>query len=456
MKNIIFTFIVCLFFTSIQAQYVFYDGNDECSNPVNYGGFGARCSFIYGSTTIGTTFNNNTDIFSCDSSPLKSSVFFTFTTWVSEVEFNLHTGKNINVTVLKNYGENICNPGSSELTNNCFIGLNTTCNVEDFEGPEALFTNLMPMTNYLMAVWTDETQQTDFSFCLTRAPAYECDDGVCYNLAENAYSCPEDCPPIPSIPTIDECLNAKNIIANCDCDIEATTIRATHNSETDLFSCDDSSLKSTVFFSFSTRSNNIEFNLLEGENINVTLLGYVENECNPDSLELTENCFTNLNTRVDDLDAVEALFTNLQRDSIFFKEYILAIWTDETQQTDFKFCLREAPIIECGDSICYDLVENPDNCPQDCIKTGVEYQSTSFKIYPNPVIDELYINTNLNGLRKANVRIHSIGGKVMYHENLVRQSENYSLNISHLPEGMYCLQIYSNQINHLQKFLKID
>jgi len=183
---------------------------------------------------------------------------------------------------------------------------------------------------------------------------------------------------------------------------------------------------------------------------------YVENECNPDSLGLIENCLTNLNAKEDDTNAPEALFTNLKSYPDYLQDYVLAIWTEETQQTDFKFRIREAPAIECGDSICYDLVENPDNCPQDCIKTAVEDQSTSFQIYPNPVIDELFINTNLNAIRNANVRILSIDSKVWYQEILVKLSESYSLNVNHLPQGMYCLQIYSDQINYSQKILKIN
>lgn len=449
-KIIMVVFLTFLCITSMQAQFDIFDENDECSNPAVFGGFGPLCTLPMSSTTIGATFNRSTDLFSCDSSSLKSSVFFTFNAGVSEVEFNLLRGENINVTVLKNYGENICNPDSTELTNNCFLGLSASCNEWslDVSKPEVLFTNLIPQTSYLLAFWTDETEQTDFEFCLTRAPANECGDNICYELAENAITCPEDCPPVP---TTNECLNATYISRNCNCQMEASTIRATHNINTDMFSCDDSPLKSTVFFRFFSTSPNFEFNLLEGDNINITLLKQAENECNPDSLELTGNCFTNLNTIISDENVPEAYLSDLE----YLKEYILAIWTEETEQTDFKFCIREAPAIECGDSICYDLVENPDNCPQDCIGTSIENQSNSFQIFPNPVIDELYINTNLNAIKNANLRIQSIDGKVWYYKNLVKLSESYTIELSNLPQGMYCLQIYADQINHLQKFLKL-
>jgi len=449
--------LTCLCFTTLIQAQDFIPTNDECINADVYGGFGPMCTITFEGTTRNATFNSDIDLFSCDSSTLKSSVYYTFNAGVPEVEFNLLQGANINITVF-NIVENICSTESMELTNNCFTDIDAYCNADN-SAPDVLFTDLIPQTRYLLAIWTDEKGQTDFEFCLTRAPAYECGDSICYNLVENADNCPEDCSdvvPIAAPPLADECLNPLGIWPGkliCGCTAWSTTVGATFNDKTDLFSCDDSPMKSTVFYSFNSRSSSLEFDLLEGENINVTLL---DNGCNPDSLELTENCFTNLNTRKE-IGEPEALFTNLKTfPDYLFQKYILAVWTDETKQTDFKFCLREAPNIECGDSICYDLLENPNNCPQDCTRTSVEDQSNSFQIYPNPVIDELYINNNLNAMKNANVRIHSIDGKVMHQESLINPSGNYQLNVSYLPVGMYWLQIYSARVNRFQKFLKMD
>jgi len=166
---------------------------------------------------------------------------------LSGVEFNLLSGANINVTVWE--GNVNCNPQNSELTNNCIKGLSATCKNDLNRATRVLFTNLTPGNTYTMAIWTDEDKQNDFSFCLTRAPQYECGDGVCYSLVENVENCAEDC---TLLPTGDECLNLQDIdffIANdfsCNCFKENTTIGATFNSNTDIFSCDDDTLIATL------------------------------------------------------------------------------------------------------------------------------------------------------------------------------------------------------------------
>jgi len=292
MKNIFLLNFLLLSLSIVNAQ-LYFDDNDECSNSAVYGGFGSACTIYAESTTVGATFNANTDLFSCDSSSLKSSVFFTFTAGVSEVEFNLLSGDNINVTVLNNFDKDDCNPANLELINNCFTGFSSNCNLSFQEPTQVLFTDLIPQTAYKLAIWTDETEQTDFSFCLTRAPAYECGDGRCYSLAENIENCPEDCDLTPENivpPSNDECFNSINYSLFIRpklgvCRINATTFGATYNRSTDLFSCDNDTLKSTVFYNFVTLMPNVEFNLLNGENINVSLLKYVENDCNPGTLE---------------------------------------------------------------------------------------------------------------------------------------------------------------------------
>lgn len=178
--------------------------NDDCDSPDVYGGFGPSCTKVWGddasenTTTIGATAGNGLDILSCDGTGINASVYYTFSAGVAEVEFNLISGENINVALFTNPGTGC---GSSvEVTGNCFTDVNASP-MEDPNNPmpEILFTNLTPQTAYLMAIWTDEGEATDFEFCLTRAPTYSCGDGVCYELAESYTDCSSDCPCLSSI-----------------------------------------------------------------------------------------------------------------------------------------------------------------------------------------------------------------------------------------------------------------
>ncbi len=179
--------------------------NDDCDNADIYGGFGPICSKLWGddepnienTTTIGATAGNEIDFFSCDGSPFNATVYYTFHAGVSEVELNFLSGEHLNVALLTL--NNDCN-SSVEVTGNCFTDISALPN-EDLENPqpEVLFTNLVPLTPYLMAIWTNEGEATDFEFCLTRTPNYVCGDSICYELAESYTNCQSDCPCISSI-----------------------------------------------------------------------------------------------------------------------------------------------------------------------------------------------------------------------------------------------------------------
>jgi len=157
--------------------------NDDCAAPEVYGGFGFDCTKIFNGTTIGASSDGSTDIFSCDGQEYNSSVYYSFSTGVSEVEFNLLSGFNVNVTLFTDD----CQNGGVEVSGNCFT------NIYSSSDPNVLFTNLIPGSSYIMVIWTNESDATDFSFCLTR-PTYMCGDSYCYDLAENYSNCPYDCP----------------------------------------------------------------------------------------------------------------------------------------------------------------------------------------------------------------------------------------------------------------------
>jgi len=181
--------------------------NDDCGTAAGYGGFGPSCTKIWGdnlpnpesATTIGATAGNSIDVLSCDGTGLNATVYYTFLSGVEEVEFNLLTGENINVTLFSDVEScDDADDGSVELTNNCFTDIDASANTNPDLG-DLLFTDLSIGTSYLMAIWTNEGEETDFSFCLVRAPNYECGDNECYTLAESYTNCESDCPCISSM-----------------------------------------------------------------------------------------------------------------------------------------------------------------------------------------------------------------------------------------------------------------
>jgi len=159
--------------------------NDDCASPDVYGGFGPNCVKIFSGTTVDASSQGVVDLFTCDNFGNNASVYYSFLTGtdVTEVEFNLQSGNDINVTLFtddcQNYG--------IEVGGNCYTNLSGSNN------PNVLFTNLIPQSTYIMVIWTDMGIESDFSFCLTR-PSYTCGDSQCYDLAENYNNCPQDCP----------------------------------------------------------------------------------------------------------------------------------------------------------------------------------------------------------------------------------------------------------------------
>lgn len=74
-------------------------------------------------------------------------------------------------------------------------------------------------------------------------------------------------------------------------------------------------------------------------------------------------------------------------------------------------------------------------------KTDLENQATEINLYPNPVVDELYVETNINGSLK--VEIYSTSGVKVYSGNLEKGKSSVSL--KNLSSGIYLVKVYSDQ-----------
>ncbi len=83
------------------------------------------------------------------------------------------------------------------------------------------------------------------------------------------------------------------------------------------------------------------------------------------------------------------------------------------------------------------------------ITNGISTQEIRFNIYPNPTKDIL--NIDYEGFKINSVTLLDMFGKVILQNDKNDKGENFKrISLSHLPKGMYLLQINSNEkiINH--------
>ncbi|MBX9853419.1 MAG: glycoside hydrolase family 9 protein, partial [Cytophagaceae bacterium] len=81
------------------------------------------------------------------------------------------------------------------------------------------------------------------------------------------------------------------------------------------------------------------------------------------------------------------------------------------------------------------------------------YFSESVKVYPNPAHKELTLQIESKGNLK--IQLSDIAGKVLMEENIIETGElEKSFNISNLPQGLYTIQIISEEGVLVKKFVK--
>jgi len=79
------------------------------------------------------------------------------------------------------------------------------------------------------------------------------------------------------------------------------------------------------------------------------------------------------------------------------------------------------------------------------------YTSNSIKIYPNPVKNELFIETDESLLENTVVELINTTGRVFFKAKL--NSTNV-IQTSHLSQGIYLLKITSGNISRYNKIIK--
>lgn len=82
------------------------------------------------------------------------------------------------------------------------------------------------------------------------------------------------------------------------------------------------------------------------------------------------------------------------------------------------------------------------------ISTSIATQNSSFKLYPNPAInDVVYITTATNGSK--DIVIYDVFGKIVLRDRI----RSKSLNISRLVAGVYVLQVTENNETMTRKLV---
>lgn len=84
--------------------------------------------------------------------------------------------------------------------------------------------------------------------------------------------------------------------------------------------------------------------------------------------------------------------------------------------------------------------------------------NAKFNVFPNPVVDYLYITTNISQLFKLslNIQVFDLSGKEVLEFPFTNQDQLIKIPVTHLTQGMYVYKIISNEADlGFGKFIKI-
>jgi len=88
--------------------------------------------------------------------------------------------------------------------------------------------------------------------------------------------------------------------------------------------------------------------------------------------------------------------------------------------------------------------------------TGIELVAIApqaLKLYPNPVVDVLYLQLDQVANNTATVEILSIDGKMLFKQQIAARS-SYQINVSHYKQGMYLCRLNNGTTIATTKFFK--
>ena len=143
--------------------------------------------------------------------------------------------------------------------------------------------------------------------------------------------------------------------------------------------------------------------------------------------------------------AANATSYNIYRDDILVKNTTETNYTDEGLEYNTEYCYTVTSVLDDIES---------EHSEKVCAKTlgeGIEETTTSLRIYPNPVLDRLYIETQTQALT---IEIYDVFGKVQNLKNSETQKLRNSIDVSSLKSGIYFVKINTEKGNIVKRIIK--
>lgn len=79
----------------------------------------------------------------------------------------------------------------------------------------------------------------------------------------------------------------------------------------------------------------------------------------------------------------------------------------------------------------------------------VDMVSNNFSVYPNPPVNQVFVNTEFNNSNPTTIKVYNVLGKVMY--TTVNSQKKQNIDVSNYPVGLYFVEAVNNGKKHVQK-----
>ena len=153
---------------------------------------------------------------------------------------------------------------------------------------------------------------------------------------------------------------------------------------------------------------------------------------NETSIKLTWNAIGN------------AITYNVYQDGEMIATVELPSYTVEGLEKSTEYCFTVTAVNQAGESeksdeVCMTLGE------------GVEEFASSFNIYPNPVSDKLYIETEVE---VEEVVVYAITGVIVGQQSTVNSQQSLTIDVTNLNSGVYFVKIVTENGEVVKRFIK--